>query len=517
MLTVRPEHQAGSIIPSPISGLMNSQALIDQLREIHLWPAEESVQKEILQLQNQFPDARDLGKELLKRDIITPYQANQLLSGNGKGLIIGPYLLLQRLGEGGMGQVFKARHVRVPRILALKVIRQECLTNPNAIGRFLKEAESAARLTHQNIIRSFEVDHVDDTYYLALELLDGINLKQLVRKEGPLDVDKACDYILQAAMGLDHIHRNGMVHRDITPGNLMITNIPGDESKSEPSSSSALDPERKWGLLKILDLGLARLIEEPATDKAKPALTQLGTIIGTADYMSPEQAISSRDADIRGDIYSLGCTFYFLLTGKPPFPEGSAIEKMLRHQLESPEPIESFRQDVPAKVQCILNQMMAKKREERYQTPKSLVAALESIQEEPAVKAIPMHSESPSPPLAKPAAVAQPSAVAPPSEPVPKEEGVKAIPVSPANTEGSKPQGPSPDLSYLSEPEKEEKQEKPEDESAPIEDLQFNPQGLVANRLADLKTEESEWALWFVLTMVGIGTVLSLILFAIFS
>jgi serine/threonine protein kinase len=360
---------------------MDSPTLVRQLRELGLWPESEAVQREVMELQTQVPEARLLARELLQRELLTPYQANQLLAGKGEGLVIGGYPILEKLGEGGMGVVFKARHPRLHRIVALKIIRAEHVTNPVAVARFLREIRASAQLAHPNLVRTYDAGQVEQTYFYAMQFIDGLNLSRLVQKEGPLAVDRACDYALQAALGLQHIHEHGMVHRDIKPSNLMVTRTPALGADGPvPLSAVSTGPVGPWGQVKILDLGTARLCDETEeTGRKKPALTKLGTIMGTADYMAPEQALASRHADIRSDIYSLGCTLYLMLTGQPPFPGGGAMEKIMRHQLDAPAPVESLRPGVPATLLALVRRMMAKKPEERFQAPAELTEALANV------------------------------------------------------------------------------------------------------------------------------------------
>ncbi len=357
---------------------MDSLTLVAQLQQLGLWPEEESVRNDLLRLQQSKPEARALAKELLARNLLTAYQLNQILAGKGQSLIAGPYRIEERLGEGGNAQVFKARHYRHRRVVALKVIRPERLRdNPVAVQRFIREASAAATLSHPNVVRAYDVGDEGEVYYFAMQFLEGVDLARLVKKQGPLELPRACDYVLQAARGLQHIHEHNLVHRDIKPSNLMVS------VRADPSAGPLIsDPELRtslFGTIKVLDLGLARLDEDPNVPDQQTALTLLGTVMGTPDYMAPEQALHSRNADIRSDIYSLGCTFFFMLTGQPPFPGGDAIQKMLKHQLEEPPAIQLLRPGVPAAVIAILKRMLAKAREDRFQTPAELVDALEAF------------------------------------------------------------------------------------------------------------------------------------------
>ncbi|MCI0462969.1 MAG: serine/threonine protein kinase [Gemmataceae bacterium] len=338
---------------------MDSATLITQLRDLDLWPEDETVQRRALGLSRRHEQARAFARELIQLGLLTPYQANQLLTGRGPSLAVGPYRILERLGEGGVGQVFKARHRLLHRVVALKLIRPERVTHPTTVGRFQREVQAAAQLDHPNVVRAYDAHEEAGTYYFAMQYVEGADLNRLVKERGPLSVAQACHCIAQAARGLQHIHQNGLVHRDVKPGNLMVT-----------GGSSG-------GTVKILDLGLARLNESPEEGaERRPALTQLGMVVGTYDYMAPEQARDSRLADARSDLYSLGCTFYFLLTGRPPFPEGGALEKMMHHQLDEPAPVESLRSGVAPEVLAILRKLMAKRPEDRYQIAAEAADAL---------------------------------------------------------------------------------------------------------------------------------------------
>jgi len=286
---------------------------------------------------------------------------------------LGEYELLGELGRGGMGVVFKARHRRLNRLVAVKVIGRGVLENPTAVARFYKEAESAARLAHPNVVMAYDAGQQGDTHYFVMEYVDGRDLDSLVRKGGPLPVADACDYVRQAALGLQHAFEKGLVHRDIKPANLLVTRV--SRSPSHPGSARPADPVFD-SVIKILDFGLARG-HSPGAPLPAPGLTGEGSVLGTADYMAPEQWVDASGVDIRADLYSLGCTFYFLLVGRPPFPGDRPMEKMLKHTIEQPAPPEHARADVPPPVGAVVARLMAKRADDRYQTPAELVAALE--------------------------------------------------------------------------------------------------------------------------------------------
>jgi serine/threonine protein kinase len=314
---------------------------------------------QLQQLGDKFSDARALARELVERDLLTPYQVNQLLQGRGQDLLLGPYRILDRLGEGGMGQVFKAHHVSMDRTIALKMIPKERMSDLTAVGRFHREVRAVAKLSHPNIVIAFEVNQAGQTPFLAMEYVDGIDLARLVQQSGPLSIPRACEYIRQAAAGLQHAYEKGLVHRDIKPGNLMV-------ARPNPDGPP---------VVKILDFGLARFGSESAH---LARLTQLGNVVGTVDYMAPEQAQAPRTADIRADVYSLGCSLFYLLTGKPPFPGEEAVEKISARVLGDAPSVRQSRLEVSPALELVLAKMMARDPAERFQTPGEVRRALEA-------------------------------------------------------------------------------------------------------------------------------------------
>lgn len=284
------------------------------------------------------------------------------------GLTLPGYALLEEIGRGSMGVVYKARQIHLNRIVAIKVVRPEQLVHPVAIHRLQREAQASARVLHPNLVTVHDAGIVDNTFYMVMEYVTGIDLHRLVQRDGPLTVAQACDYLRQAALGLQHAWENTIVHRDIKPSNLMIT-----------QPDAATDRSRFRPLLKILDMGLARLHEPVRIDGENGPLTQEGVFLGTPDFVAPEQGEDSRKVDIRADLYSLGCTFYYLLTGTVPFPNCSSLEKLFKHRLSEPIPIEALRPDVPASLTAILRRLMAKRPEDRFQAPADLAEALTTI------------------------------------------------------------------------------------------------------------------------------------------
>jgi serine/threonine-protein kinase len=348
------------------------------MRELGLWPADDpAAERTLSELYRKFTEPRSLARELIQRDLLTPYQANQLLTGKGESLVIGRYVILDRIGEGGMGKVYKARHRQLHRIVALKVINPERLGSKQTVERFHREIQAISKLQHPNIVWAFDADQIGSNTFFAMQYVPGQDLGRMVRQSGPLDVARACDFIRQAALGLQHIADHGMIHRDIKPSNLLIVNMANQPAKLE---SGVLGTALRTDLVKIVDLGLTRLTDaEDSEGTPMTALTHDNLLMGTPDYIAPEQASHSHSADIRSDIYSLGCTLYFAISGRPPFGGTSAIQKILHHQINEAEPLDKLRPGVPAALSLIVRRMMAKKPEDRYQAPQEVSAALDCV------------------------------------------------------------------------------------------------------------------------------------------
>jgi tRNA A-37 threonylcarbamoyl transferase component Bud32 len=297
-------------------------------------------------------DAQELARQLVQSKQLTKFQAQEIYAGRAKSLTLGNYTILDKIGAGGMGQVFKAEHRRMKRVVAIKTLPKAFLKDAAAVARFQREVEAVAKLSHPNIVAAFDADEAGGVNFLVMEYVEGSDLSALVKKCGPLSVAKAVNYILQAARGLDYAHRHGVIHRDIKPANLL------------------LDSE---GTIKILDMGLARF--DSASNVATQAeLTGSGAVMGTVDYMAPEQALSAKHADARADVYSLGCSLHYLLTGRTAYDGDSLMAKLLAHR-EQPTPF--LGTEVPDEVQVVFQKMVAKKFEDRYQSMSEVVAALE--------------------------------------------------------------------------------------------------------------------------------------------
>jgi len=290
----------------------------------------------------ELPKLDAVAEFLINTGRITQWQCNKLLSGKYKGFFLGKYKLLKHLGTGGMSTVFLAEHVLIHRQVAIKVLPKSRVGEASYLARFRLEALAVAALDHSNIVRAYDVDSDGDIHYLVMEYVDGPNLKQMVKKEGPADFTLATDYIAQAAEGLQHIHDAGLIHRDVKPSNLLVN---------------------RQGVIKVLDMGLAQF---DAQQDPSVTIAHRENVLGTADYLSPEQAINSHTVDGRSDLYSLGCTFYFLLTGRAPFSNGTLAQRIAKHQLEKPAPIRDQRSDCPEIVETVCYRLMAKKVDNRY-------------------------------------------------------------------------------------------------------------------------------------------------------
>lgn len=265
-----------------------------------------------------------------------------------RGQTLGYFHLEEFVGGGGMGAVFRARDSMLDRIVAVKVLARSQSTDEETRRRFQNEAQSAARLDHENIARVFYVGEDDGWHFIVFEFIEGVNIRDLVVEKGPLPLDEAVSYTLQVSEALSHAQQRDVVHRDIKPSNVLIT---------------------PRGQVKLVDMGLARF---HTLEASEGDLTASGVTLGTFDYISPEQARDPRVADVRSDIYSLGCTFFFMLTGRPPFPEGTVLQKLLSHTSDAPPDLRQFRPDIPDEVSTVLNKMLAKKPERRHQEPSQL-------------------------------------------------------------------------------------------------------------------------------------------------
>jgi serine/threonine protein kinase len=290
---------------------------------------------------------------LIDAGMISQFHADRLAAGKYKGFQLGSYLILDQLGTGGMGQVYLAEHMTMRRLVGLKVLPTWGGEDVVSRERFFREARAAAALDHPNIVRVFDLCQEGRLYYLVMEYVDGISLQAMVAKLGPLNVHAAAGYARQVAYGLSHAHSLGFVHRDIKPANLLLD---------------------RTGVVKVLDFGLVRSQADAGSNLTKQLDNK--SILGTADYVAPEQAVDSSRVDIRADIYSLGATLYFLLAGRTLFPEGRTAQKLVWQQIKDPTPIRQLRPEVPAELAEVLHAMIEKKPEDRFQSPAEVFDAL---------------------------------------------------------------------------------------------------------------------------------------------
>jgi serine/threonine-protein kinase len=301
----------------------------------------------------QRDDAAHCGEFLVRSGLLTAWQCHKLLEGRHRGFQLGNYKLLDHLGTGGMSNVYLAEHVLMQRRVAIKVLPQHRVADSAQLARFHFEGQAAAALDHKNIVRAYDLGSEGRIHYLVMEYIEGEDLEDLVRARGPLAYHAAADYVAQAAAGLEHAHGLGLVHRDVKPANLLVD---------------------RHQTVKILDMGLAKFKAEV---KPVPAFARDEEVLGTADYLAPEQSVNSLTVDHRADIYGLGCTLYFLLTGHPPFTGRTTTELMAAHHNQAPPDIRAERPDAPAELVAICHRMMEKTADRRYQAARDVREALQ--------------------------------------------------------------------------------------------------------------------------------------------
>ncbi len=290
---------------------------------------------------------KQLAAAFVKRGMLTDWHVEKLLAGKYKGFFLGRYKLLGHIGTGGMSSVYLAEHTRMHDKRAIKVLPQKRLHDASYLARFQLEAKAIASLNHPNIVLAHDIDNEGDVHYIVMEYVDGLDLQTLVKRDGPMDISTAAEVIGQAALGLQHAHSKGVIHRDVKPANLLIDSD---------------------GTVRLLDMGLALVAEAGGAEEASLTVAHNENVLGTADYLAPEQALNSHTVDHRADIYGLGCTLYFLLTGKPPFSDGTLAQRIARHQTEMPKSIRKVRSECPGELEGICVKMIQKDPAYRYQT-----------------------------------------------------------------------------------------------------------------------------------------------------
>ena len=304
-------------------------------------------------------EAREIASRLVTEGKLTRYQASVLLKASKDPLLVDNYVILDTLDTGGMGLVFKALHRSMNRVVALKLLPAAMMSARDTVKRFQREVQAAASLSHPNIVAAYDADESAEIAYLVLEFVEGANLFRLVKEQGPLPVSRACNYVRQAATGLAYLHSRGIIHRDVKPANLILAND---------------------GTVKLLDMGLVRFAssEDSSSAETDQELTQAGIVIGTVAYMSPEQALDTRSADQRSDIYSLGCTLFFLLTGRSLYHEETGMKTLLAHREQAVPSIREFCEDAPVSLDAVFRTMVAKRPADRLQSMTEVVAALDA-------------------------------------------------------------------------------------------------------------------------------------------
>lgn len=298
-------------------------------------------------------DIDKLAEVYRSNNLLTQWHIDKLKTGKYKGFFLGKYKLLGHIGTGGMSSVYLAEHVQMHDKRAIKVLPRHRVADASYLDRFKREARAIAALNHPNIVRAFDIDNEGDVHYIVMEYVDGDDLQTRVRRDGPFSFERAVEVIIQAARGLQHAHDRGMIHRDVKPANLLI------DSRHQ---------------VRLLDMGLALFAEQ---DEASLTIEHNENVLGTADYLAPEQALNSHKVDHRADIYGLGCTLYFMLAGHPPFPEGSLAQRIAKHQTEMPKSLRRVRSDCPGELEGIVVKMIQKDPQYRYQTAADVAEVLE--------------------------------------------------------------------------------------------------------------------------------------------
>jgi serine/threonine protein kinase len=342
-------------------------------------------------------DSEQFRKYLVDRKHLTEYQASLLAHGRTEGYYIDEYKILNRIGQGRMAGVYEAVSSAGRRV-AIKVLPPSKARNPQLLARFEREARMALKLDHPNVVRTFDVGEYNGLHYMVMECLEGETFDEVISRKKRLPVAEAVRIVYEALLGLQHIHERGMIHRDMKPANLMLAPTAGAEFR-----------------VRILDIGLGRTLfdDSAEAEKQETQITQEGVLLGTPDYLAPEQARDARSVDIRADIYSLGCVLYHALAGQPPFPDANMLSQVIRHATEPVQPLREFNAEAPDGLQQVLNFMMAKDANQRYPTPERAAKALQIF--------LPLEPPAPLPPEGTPAVKQEPKPTS--SQPAAKPAG----------------------------------------------------------------------------------------------
>jgi serine/threonine protein kinase len=347
------------------------QSLCNLLAKSRLMPAPEVrlvYQRWVQEAQASAADPGRFAKWLVANKYVTEFQSSLLLKGHIDNLYLNQYKLLDRLGQGRMAGVYQAVH-HLGQMVAIKILPPSKAKDPHMFARFQREARLALRLQHPNVVRTFQVGESHGLHYLVMEYLDGEDLDDVLKRRGKLPPAEAARVVYQALLGLQHLHEQGMIHRDLKPANLML--VPGPKPGQPDTTLQAT--------VKILDIGLGRALfdeGDPGAGGENFQLTTDGTLLGTPDYLAPEQARNAHSADIRADIYSLGCVLYQALAGQPPFPDRNVVNKMVKHATEAPRPVKELSPTVPDGLQQVVSWMLAKDPAQRPATPTQAGQAL---------------------------------------------------------------------------------------------------------------------------------------------